>query len=323
MRQRILPFLFLAYGLYSMYSLQSNFQTVERLTVYFVLLVPAFLLFNIAFRWYEAREKRRPLDTALHWVSRSMNQNFTQYVLMFCLPFFIAGQHWFYAAIHIFALAVSLWEPWWSRLLASWIFRRAMLLWSLLSGSSFLFPFLWPDRLSWFYPALTLVGLTAFIPGRRDKSHLITVGWGSLGLVAMMLTLPLAWRFPVLSIWLQKPHFETDTADKDETHRNLGAHISAADLRGLLADGHSVCCVAPIVAPPRLREKVVQEWTIDGHVIESPELKTSIAGNAEQRAFRSYYCKQNFPALETGQVLRCRLFLQHSMTLGGAQLDLF
>ncbi len=322
MRQRILPFLFLAYGLYSMQSLQRDFQSVHRLTVYLVLLVPVFLLFNLAFRWYEAREKRRRFDTALHWVSRSLNQNFTQYILMFCLPFFIAGQRWFYAVIHIVALAISLWEPWWARLLASWIYRRLMLLWSLLTAVSFLFPFLWPSSLAWFYPALTAVGMTAFIPGRRDKSHMITVGVGSLALIASLLALPLSWRFPILSVWLQKPHFETDTLVKDSPHQSLGDTFPVQDLQRLLAEGHSLCCVAPIVAPPTLREKVVQEWSLDGHIIESPELKTSIAGNADQRAFRSYFCKQNFPSFGPGQLLRCRILLQHSINLGSTQVSL-
>lgn len=325
MRKKILPFLFLAYGLYSMLSLQRDFQTIQRLTIYLFLLIPAFILFSLAFRWYEDRDRRakmRRFDTAFHFISRTATQNLTQYILMFCLPFFLAGQHWFYMGINLLCLATLLWEPWWSALLRSWVYRRAVQLWSSLCASSFLLPFLWPQQLRWFYWMLTAVGLAALLPARFDKKHLLILGSSALVLLIALLGLPLSWRFPILSVWLQKPHFETDTLRKDSPHLTLQTSMPREEVLALLQSGHSLCCVAPIVAPPQLREKIQQEWTLDGELIERPELKTTIAGNAQQRAFRSYYCKQNFPKLEQGETLRCRLFLQEYLYLGSAYVKM-
>jgi hypothetical protein len=67
---------------------------------------------------------------------------------------------------------------------------------------------------------------------------------------------------------------------------------------------------------------VSQEWKLDDVLIERPELPTTITGNPDQKAFRSYYCKKKFPQLAAGKTLYCRLYLQNKIYLGGVKLQL-
>jgi hypothetical protein len=323
--RRILPYLFLLYGLYSVVSLQRDFQHTTRLMVYLFLLVPVFLFLSFIYRWYE--QDRVPLrmqryHTYFHWVSRSMIQTLTQYILMFCLPFFSVSERWIYFGFTLILLATTLWDPWWSKLLHSWLYRRLLQLWSLLCATSFLFPFLWPDKLEWYYGALVVAGMFSVLPSQKQKSHLYATSalLGFLLLVSVIL--PLSWRFPILSVWLQSPRFETDTHIKDETHLVFGKEVQLAKVQKLLAEGHHICCHAPIVAPGSIREKVQQEWTLNGQLLERPLLKTTIAGNPFQRAFRSYYCKQNFTLMQGNDLLRCRLYLHGDIYLGEVALDI-
>ncbi len=323
LRQLLISGFFLAFGIYSVVSMERNFHNASRLAAYVVLIVPAFLCFHLALLWYdrlEARSQVRRRHRILRTVSRSAPQNLIQYVLAYCLPFFSKSQAWPYQAVTMILLASTLWEPLWTRLFQWWAYRRVLQAWSLVCAGSFLFPFFWPHDLTWFYGALACAGALPFIPVRRQKHHVLGAFVGILIIVSITLGLPSHWRFPVLSIWIQKPKYEWDTSQKDLEHAQLGDEIGVGELAQGLASGHELCCVAPVVAPPKFQEKLSQEWLIDHQLIERRELPTAISGNLDQHAFRSFYCKRNFPALRAGQTLHCRLYLPSDIALGDVRL---
>ncbi len=324
-RSWVLSIVFLAIGLYSVVSMERHYHNVSRLTAYVVLVVPAFFLFYVGLGWYERLDPSAQLRRRyrlLRSVSRSAPQNLIQYVFAFCLPFFSMSQAHVYQGFTILLLASTLWEPVWTKLLVWWPYRRVLQAWSLIAAGSFLFPFFFPDRLQYFYPVLAALGCLPFVPVRRHKRHLLGNLLGVAAVLLITLGTPAAWRFPVLSVWVQDPSFEWDTLLKNQPHPHLPPEAPAVQLIKSLSEDHNLCCLAPVVAPPGVQERVTQEWKLNQTLIERPELPTTITGNSDQKAFRSYYCKKRFPALEAGQTLSCRLYLQSHIYLGEVKLRL-
>ncbi len=317
--RKTLSLLFLAYGIYSVFSMERDFQHTMRLTIFLMALVPVFLFLNlvgkIATR-HEQQGKSSPRLKAANWLSQWLTQNMTQYILMFCLPFFMISQHWVYLAITFVLLATTLWDGWWKKLLAITLYRQLLRLWSVLCATSFLFPFLWPKHLMEFYWGLAAAAAFTLLPTRLDRPHLISSAILQILTLINLLLLPPAFRFPILSVWLDKPHFAINEDQKERGVTSLPTRWSLASFTGSLREGSSVCCVAPIVAPPGVRERVTQEWTIDGELIEKPQLRSIIQGSEKQKGFHSFFCKHNFPAMNAQHGLRCRLSLQDSIFLG-------
>jgi hypothetical protein len=305
--------------------MKRDFQHTTRLTIFLVALVPMFLLLHLIGRiatQHEARGQSSPRLKTVNWLSQSMTQNMTQYILMFSLPFFIVSHRWVYLGVTLLLLATTLWESWWKALLPITLYRQLLRLWSILCAGSFLYPFIFPGHLSQFYLAMALAAALALFPTRLDRTHLMSsIALQGLTLVNLLL-LPPAFRFPLLSVWVNKPHFGINEDQKDHGVRNIPGAWSLREFKATLAEGSSLCCVAPVVAPPGVRERIAQEWTLDGQLLEKPQLKSTIRGNANQRGFHSFFCKRKFPPAQAGQLLRCRVSLQDSIFLGETTLDL-
>ena len=321
--KKLLSLIFFVYGIFSVFSMQRDFHHTLYLTMILLGLVPGFLALNFIGKLSSKRQasgQSSPRLQAAHWFSQWLTQNMTQYSFMFCLPFFLVSQHWSYLSLTFCLLLTTLWDGWWKRLLPLTIYRQLLRLWSLLCASSFLLPILWPQHLRFFYPALAGLAVLALFPTRLDRSHIVASLILMTSVVTNLLLIPIAWRFPILSVWLDKPHFATNADRKEFGVEKLKAQLSVEELEALLNRGSSLCCVAPVVAPSGVRAKVTQEWTLDGHVLERSELKSYIQGNAEQKGFYSFFCKHNFPKLSAQHTLRCRLSLQDSIFLGDLQL---
>ncbi|MCX6130895.1 MAG: hypothetical protein NTX25_17785 [Proteobacteria bacterium] len=323
--RHLLSALFFAYGIYSVFSMQRDFQHTQHLTVVLLALVPVFFALNLIGKMstrQESRGRTSPHLKAANWFSQWLTQNLTQYILMFCLPFFYISQRWIYAGLTTILLLTTLWESSWKRLLPSTLYRQVLRMWSLLCAGSFLLPCLWPKQLHNFYPALTVLSVFALLPSRLDRNHIKASSLLITAITVNLLLLPYAWRFPMLSVWLDHPHFATN-----EDQRHLGTAeiknvLGINELKSMLGEGSSLCCIAPVVAPPGIRERITQEWTLDGQIIERPELKSYIQGNAQQKGFHSYFCKRNLPSLSSKQILRCRLSLQDRIFLGEIEVYL-
>lgn len=323
--RKALTLVFLGWGIYSVFAMKRDFQHTTRLTIFLLALVPAFLLLHLVGRMatqHEAKGQTSPRLKAVNWLSQSLTQNMTQYILMFSLPFFIVSHRWVYLGITIMLLATTLWDEWWKTLLPITIYRQLLRLWSILCAGSFLYPFVWPGHLSNFYLAMATAAALALFPTRIDRTHLISSTVLQALTLLNLLALPPAFRFPLLSVWVNKPHFGTNEDQKDFGVTNLPAIWSSREFNATLAEGSSICCVAPVVAPPGVRERITQEWTLDGKLLEKPQLKSTIQGNANQRGFHSFFCKHNFPPVSTQHVLRCRLSLQETIFLGESSLIL-
>jgi hypothetical protein len=323
--RKALTLVFLGWGIYSIFMMKRDFQHTTRLTIFLVALVPAFLLLHLVGRMatqHEARGQTSPRLKAVNWLSQSITQNMTQYILMFSLPFFIVSQRWVYLGITLLLLATTLWDKWWKTLLPITLYRQLLRLWSILCAGSFLYPFIWPGHLSQFYLAMASAAALVLFPTRLDRTHWIS----SIILLALtlvnLLLLPPAFRFPLLSVWVSKPHFGINEDQKDHGVKNVPKDWSMREFQSTLVEGSSICCVAPVVAPPGVRERITQEWTLEGRLLEKPQLKSTIRGNANQRGFHSFFCKRNFPSAEAGQQLRCRVSLQDSIFLGETTLNL-
>ncbi|WP_141731231.1 hypothetical protein [Oligoflexus tunisiensis] len=324
-KRKALTLVFLGWGMYSVFMMKRDFQHTTRLTIFLLALVPMFLLLHLVGRMatqHEAKGQTSPRLKAVNWLSQSITQNMTQYILMFSLPFFIVNQRWGYLTATLILLATTLWDDWWKALLPHTIYRQLLRLWSILCAGSFLYPFVWPGHLSHFYWALAAGAALALFPTRIDRNHLLSSTLLQALTLVNLLALPPAWRFPLLSVWVSKPHFATNEDQKDVGVQKLPREITVGQFRETLASGSSICCVAPVVAPPGVRERVTQEWTLDGRLLEKPQLKSYIRGNANQRGFHSFFCKRNFPRASAGHEIRCRLSLQETIFLGEMTLTL-
>ncbi len=323
--RKALTLVFLGWGIYSVFMMKRDFQHTTRLTIFLLALVPMFLLLHLVGRMatqHEARGQTSPRLKAVNWLSQSITQNMTQYILMFSLPFFIVSHRWVYLGITIILLATTLWDNWWKALLPITLYRQLLRLWSILCAGSFLYPFVWPGYLSNFYLAMATGAALALFPTRIDRTHLISSTILQALTMMNLLLLPPAYRFPLLSVWVSKPHFGTNEDQKDHGVTSIPTNWSVREFNQSLTDGSSVCCVAPVVAPPGVRERITQEWTLDGRLLEKPQLKSTIQGNADQRGFHSFFCKRNFPPAHAESVLRCRLSLQETIFLGETTLKL-
>ena len=321
---KLLPFFFLAYGLFSVFTLQRDFSHVTQLGIFVLLVGPAFMLFALVGRLFESLSDDSKWSRYSSWAKManlSATQTLTQYILIFCLPFYVIKQNWMYFGINILWLGTSLWDPLYEKLVQSTLYRHMLLAWSLLSASSFLFPFIVPRYIDWFYPFLALISSLAFIPTRKEKSYIL-----SLLALWLLLLIPLFFlsppnRFPLLSVWIKDSHFAFDISGKEAADSHLGKSISKQSVKESLIDGHTFCCVAPVVAPPGLRTNVRQEWQLEERVFESIELKTPIQGNSTQQAFHSFYCKKNIPFGVDDERLRCRIQIGDAIDIGGTSIE--
>jgi hypothetical protein len=324
-KRKALTLVFLGWGIYSVFMMKRDFQHTTRLTIFLLALVPMFLLLHLVGRVvtrHELRGHTSPRLKAVNWLSQSITQNMTQYILMFSLPFFIVNQRWVYLVATLFLLATTLWETWWKTLFPHTIYRQLLRLWSILCAGSFLYPFVWPGHLAHFYWALAAGAALALFPTRIDRNHLLSSALLLALTLLNLLLLPPALRFPLLSVWVSKPRFATNEDQKDTGVEKLPREMKATAFRDTLRSGSTICCVAPVVAPPGVRERVIQEWTLEGELLEKPQLKSYIRGNANQRGFHSFFCKRNFPPVRAGQILRCRISLQETIFLGEMSLTL-
>ncbi len=322
--QKVLPVFFLIYGLGSVFTLERDFVHVTKLGIFLLLLGPSFLLLVLLGRIFERLSDHPKWSKYGFWVNYlnvTATQTLTQYVLIFCLPFFIAKQNWIYFGLTAAWLATTLWDPLYEKLVQSAFYRHMLLAWSLMTALSFLYPFVWPNQLPHFYLALATVCTLAMIPTRREWFYLLTLigAWGLL--VGSLLVLPPAYKFPILSVWSKAPRFAWDADNKDLPPPSLGKEMTQADIRLFIDEGHTLCCVAPIIAPPSLNINIIQEWTLGDRVIETAQLKTPIHGSAKQQAFHSFFCKKNFPFGQEDERLRCRIRIGDDIDLGGASLE--
>lgn len=322
--RKLLPFMFLIYGLFSVFTLQRDFSHITRLSIFVLLVGPSFMILAVVGRLFERLSEDSKWIRYSGWakmLNLSATQTMTQYILIFCLPFYVVKQGWFYFGINLLWLGTILWDPLYERLIQSTLYRHILLAWTLLSASSFLYPFILPDYLPWFYPALAGVSSLAFIPTRREKRYIF-------GLVALWLLslIPLfafdpSMRFPMLSVWTKDAHFAFNIDSKDTEDNALAKSISRQSIKDALAEGGTVCCVAPVVAPPGIQTNVRQEWKLGDRIIESVQLKTPIKGNVTQQAFHSFFCKKNFPFGADDERLRCRIQIGDSIDIGGTSIE--
>lgn len=323
--KKLLPIFFLLYGLFSVFTLQRDFEHVTRLSIFVLLIGPTFITFALLTgflervsdesRWSKYRQLARQANL-------SATQILAQYILIFCLPFYVIKESWVYLGLNILVLATILWDPFYERLIHSPIYRQLLLSWALISACSFLFPFILPEQIAWFYPGLSLISSLAFFPTRKEGRHFLRLLalWG-LTLIPLLLV-PSAYRFPLLSVWTKKPHFAWDMQSRSSKDEPLAKTMSAAYFKDSLSEGRALCCVAPVVAPPKLSTSVIQEWSLGGKIIESTELKTRIKGNASQQAFHSFFCKKSFPLDGREQTLRCRIKIGGAIDIGGTSIHI-
>ncbi|HYX32056.1 MAG TPA: hypothetical protein VE954_03005 [Oligoflexus sp.] len=320
-----LTLVFLGWGIYSVFMMKRDFQHTTRLTIFLLALVPVFLLLHLVGKMsthHEARGQTSPRLKAVNWMSQWLTQNMTQYILMFSLPFFIVTQRWVYLGFTLILLATTLWDDWWKILLPITLYRQLLRLWSILCAGSFLYPFVWPSHLSYFYLSMATGAALALFPTRLDRTHLLSSALLQALTLINLLVLPPAFRFPLLSVWVNKPHFATNEDQKSLGVQSIPRQWPLKEFKDTLGSGSSICCVAPVVAPPGVRERVTQEWTLEGQLLEKPQLKSTIRGNVDQRGFHSFFCKRNFPPAHAQNILRCRLLLQETIFLGESTLIL-
>jgi hypothetical protein len=192
----------------------------------------------------------------------------------------------------------------------------------MLCASSFLLPFVWPNHLDKFYWGLSVAAILSLIPTRFDRLHCGNSMLLILIVMSNLRLMPISTRFPVLSVWIDKPRFAINEDQKNRGISKLEHEISLEKFEAMLTQEFSICCVAPVIAPPGIRERITQEWTIDKHVIERPKLSKLIQGNEEQRGFHSFFCKHNFPEIKSQSTIRCQISLQESIYLGEIQLSI-
>ena len=302
-----------------MFSLQRDYQHVSRLKLSLFLLLPAFLAMRVVMRWIDEVSKsnshRGLIHRILTWVGRSATQNIAQYILAFSLPFFLATQRWIYLGFTFLLFVSTLWDPWWVRLTRRPIYLILLQLWALLCALGYLYPFFWPNHLDHFHHAMLLLSIVCIIPAHLSKTHIKQSAMLALLPLTMLVLLPREGRFPILSVWLNRPHFAFDETILPPL-KEMPADLSSDQLKAFIESGHSLCCVAPVIAPADVREKVTQNWSLDGKSIERPQLNTLVSGNPYGKPFHSFYCKRNFPRLANGSVMACDLYLADRIYLG-------
>jgi len=322
--RRYLPVIFLMYGLFSVFTLQRDFSHITKLSIFMLLVGPSFMFLALLSRVIERLaddSKWNRYGTWVQFANLSATQTMTQYILMFCLPFYVVKEEWFYFGLNLLALASVLWDPLYRRLLLWAVYRHGILAWSLMSASSFLFPFLFPSRMNLFYPALAIASLIGFIPTRREKSYvLLLLGLWITSLIPLFVISPRN-RFPILSVWTKAAHFAFRNPNEERATADLAKSISNRTVKDFVGEGGSLCCVAPVVAPPGFRVNIKQEWRLGDRVIESVQLKTPIQGNVKQAAFHSYFCKQRFPFGNEDERLSCRILIGEAIDIGGTAIE--
>ncbi|MBF0440994.1 MAG: hypothetical protein HQK54_03750 [Oligoflexales bacterium] len=327
LRRNLISIVFLIFGIYSAVSLQRDYAKAPYLMAALFALFSIFLLLGgLSFLSdksdFFSTPKAERMREWIRFLGRNASQSLAQYIFAFCLPFFMYAQRFGYFLLTLSLTLMLLWNPWWERLVQHWTFRRLMHVWSIMCSLSFIYPFLGAEYLQYFYPGLAIFGSIPLLLVRQLRSRLLHVAAGLILVFTFTLFLPLTSRVPMVAIWIHDGHFEADRTRNKEPARIIGISYEAQKLRQLLFEGHEICCVAPIVAPPSIKEHIRQEWSLDGIILENPKLPTAISGNPYQRPFRSFYCKRNFPQLASGSTLSCRLFIENDLYLGEAALRL-
>lgn len=322
--RRLFAGFFLVYGIYYAWQMQRDFDKAHLLIFSLAAILPLVLVLHFVEKINtDALEPGHWLKRVHPWVCWGgvwSTQSLVQYVLTFCLPFFLLGLHYGYLLVTAAILGSTLWDPWWERLFKYPLYRRLVVLWSSLCAISFAWPFMFPRNLAAVYPVMTVLGMVVITPNKRKKQSWLAAGLLAAALVCNIWLLPTPHRFPILSIWLAQPYFTTRHG-KELAVQKLPATIPVTRFRQILNSGQEICCVTPIVAPPGVRESIFMEWYTDDGTIEHPKLRKKAIGNAKQRAFHTYYCKHNFPKILPGNDIYCVITFKEEIFLGEAGLS--
>ena len=117
----LLSAFFLVYGIYYAFAMRRDFQNTEMLTWCLLGIIPIFVALYLldhygeSWRRYQHGWIAYGLE-AIHWTGAWSTQSIVQYILTFCLPFFLFGDHFVYLGITGILLLTTLWDGWWDNL---------------------------------------------------------------------------------------------------------------------------------------------------------------------------------------------------------------
>jgi len=311
---KLLPWLSLGWGLFSAIWMHRGFSQSIRIASLMGVVVVATMVHSIMRGIGVLIEQTHPLEkgkASAEWLSKRSLQAWSQLILMFSLPVLFTADAWFATAVTAFLAFITLWEPWYEKLMIVPAGRAALRTWSGLLSISFLLGVFFPTQLGPMYQYFPIPALLMAFPWiEMIQKKTTTLSFAPLCascVFAVGSYLGLThFRFPLVAIWLKKPSFFL------RTDMNNRSPITSLPDREVLK-AHGICFLSPVIAARDMRTQIIHEWYIDGVLTERIQLK-EIYGRDENKSFNTWSCKQYLP--EITRSIRIKVLLPPSAVIG-------
>lgn len=315
---KFIPWLSMSWGIFSALSMHRGFsQSVKIATLTGVVVVATMihsLIRGTEYLLIEAGPLKKSKASA-GWVSKRALQAWSQFILMFSLPNLISADAWFAASVTAFLAMMTLWEPWFEKLMFFSSGRAALRTWSGLLSISFLSGVFFGENFGLIYRYFAIPALIMSFPwidlAKKKTRSLSFAPFCAAAIFSMGSYLGLThFRFPLVAIWLNQPHFffKSDTSTKTEIET-----LPSPDV----IKNKGICFLSPVTAARDMRTAIIHEWYVDGALIDRIKLK-EIHGRDENKSFNTWSCKQNLP--EITRALRVKVVLPPNAVIGERSL---
>ena len=318
--KRIWPWMSLLWGIYSGISMNREFSQSLKISIFsgLVLLVAMLLpLFNWLEKYYLSKFDLSKGRLRLEWLADRSLQTWSQTILLFSLPMLVVADAWLAAFMTMLLSMITLWDPWFDRILAHSSGRAIFRTWSGLLTVSFLYGVFFPSFVGQFYANLGFLALAFSFPWWNLLSRKFDLLAFTPFLMCLVLMIgghygATSFRFPLVCIWLKKPGF---LRKESIPTRLLLTQIPPAQT--LASEG--LCFISPIIAPRKIKTKIIHEWYVDGSLVDQIYLE-DIEVKIDNASFHTWSCKLNMPAVYKG--IRVKVLLPDGAVIGEKQLKI-
>lgn len=332
----LMPWASLAAGVATGFLMKRDYLQTTRLIAFAFLL----LLFTFVLEfWFKSSGESRGTyikklpkffqrAAAVEWIWMTGTQIYLQYILMFCLPFLIRSEAWLLLAGSVAIIISSFWDPWWLHLAQKGWYNSIIRIWGALLAWGFIFPLFFPTGVEYYHVSMFFVLTIASFPFLRShqfkKAFFEFIPFAiCFGMFAVYLATPqkLAFiRFPLLSVWVQNPILGADILDRS-MRLPFPSRMERDEFNGAIETADKICCLTPIVAPPRLDEDIVHRWYINDKEVDIIVLPP-VRGSLKEHKYRTFSCKSHLGNIESIRSIRCEVFVGNHIRLGEVTLSL-
>lgn len=316
--KRVWPWMSLLWGIYSGISMNREFSQSLKISIFtgIVLVITMTIPFlDWLQEYFKSRYDLSKSRIRLAWLADLSLQIWSQTILLFSLPMLIVADAWLAASITLILSLITLWDPWFEKILAHLSGRTIFRTWCGLLTISFLYGVIFPRFVGQFYEFLGLLALAFSFPWKSLITRKYDLHTSAPFLICLILIIgahfgATSFRFPLVCVWLKKPGFLL----KESIHtRSLLAQLPSPQV--LNTEG--ICFISPVIAPRKIKTRIIHEWYVDGSLIDRIFLE-DIEVKIDNASFHTWSCKQNIPQVHKS--IRVKVLLPDGAVIGEKQI---